>query len=506
MDERSERTGAGKPEQPAGHHGAPTLKDPSLLDALLPVLCLIVLLYLAVRLYGADSSYGANQLALLFCTAVAGVVGLKNGHRWQAVEDAMVHGVSLATKAMFILLMVGALIGSWILAGVVPTLIHYGLMLLSPDWFYVATCLVCALVAVSIGSSWTVAGTIGVALIGVAAVLDLSLAITAGAVISGAYFGDKMSPLSDTTNLAPAVSGSDLFAHIQAMIWTTGPSFVLALIGFTVLGLTTSPQGTGEGLGETVSVLAASFNQGWHLLLPVLLVFVLAFRRFPALPTIAIGALVGALFAVIFQPDQTAQMGAAEGRSQAMALLAGAWNALFDGYQLNSGNERVDELLNRGGMSSMLNTIWLVLCAMAFGAVMEKMGLLERLVRSVLRAARSTGSLILATLSTAVGINIIAGDQYMAIVLPGRLYRAEFQRRGLAPVNLSRALEDAGTLTSPLVPWNTCGAYMAATLGVATWVYLPFALFNLINPIVASIFAITGFQIRRHSEEDLRPS
>lgn len=505
MDERTGGIGPRQTDDPAGHHGAPTLKEPSLLDALWPVLSLIVLLYLSVQLYGADSSYGANQLALLFCTAVAGLIGLKNGHRWATVEDAMVHGVSLATKAMFILLLVGSLIGSWILAGVVPTLIHYGLALLSPDWFYVATCLICAIVALAIGSSWTVAGTIGVALIGVASVLDLSLAMTAGAVISGAYFGDKMSPLSDTTNLAPAVSGSDLFQHIQAMAWTTGPSFLLALIGFTVLGLSTPAQGEAGDLGEVVSLLAGSFNQGWYLLLPVVLVFALAVKRVPALPTIAIGALVGALFAILFQPDQTAAMGAAEGRSHGMALLAGAWNALFDGYQLESGNERVDELLKRGGMSSMLNTIWLVLCAMAFGAVMEKMGLLERLVRSVLRAAKRTGSLILATLGTAIGINIIAGDQYMAIVLPGRLYRAEFQRRGLAPVNLSRALEDAGTLTSPLVPWNTCGAYMAATLGVATWVYLPFCLFNLINPIVAAIFAITGFQIRRQTEEDLRP-
>ncbi|MEZ5443394.1 MAG: Na+/H+ antiporter NhaC [Lysobacterales bacterium] len=492
------------------HHTSPTGdhhpggREPSLLDALLPLLCLIVLLFLSVKLYSADSSYGANQLALLFSAGIAGLIGLKNGHRWDAVEDAIVHGVSLATKAMFILLLVGALIGSWIQAGIVPTLIHYGLALLSPDWFYLASCFICAVVALSIGSSWTVAGTIGVALMGVAALMGLSLPITAGAVISGAYFGDKMSPLSDTTNLAPAVSGSDLFAHIKAMVWTTGPSFALALIGFAVLGLLAEPQQTSEGLGDMLAVLDTRFRHGWYLLLPLLLVLVLAVRRFPALPTIAIGALAGSLFAVIFQSAGVVEMGAAEGRSHGMALLAGAWTALFDGYQLDSGHERVDELLKRGGMSSMLNTIWLVLCAMAYGSVMERMGLLERLARSILQAAHRAGSLVLATLATAVGINIVAGDQYMAIVLPGRLYRAEFQRRGLAPVNLSRALEDAGTLTSPLVPWNTCGAYMAATLGVATFAYLPFCLFNLINPIVAGLFAITGFRITRHEEGELK--
>lgn len=498
-DKRPSATGAAPTDH---HHGG---REPSLLDALLPLGVLIVLLYLSVQLYGGDSSYGANQLALLCAAAIAGLIGIKNGHRWEAIEDAVVHGVSLATKAMFILLLVGALIGSWIQAGIVPSLIHYGLALLSPDWFYLASCLICALVALAIGSSWTVAATIGVALIGVATVMGLSLPITAGAVISGAYFGDKMSPLSDTTNLAPAVSGSELFAHIRAMVWTTGPSFGLALVGFAVLGLLAEVKPAAADLGEVVTVLGDRFAHGWYLLLPLLLVVTLAARRFPAIPTIAIGALVGSLFAVVFQTGQVAEMGTVEGRSQGMALLAGAWSALFGGYTLDSGNPQVDELLKRGGMASMLNTIWLVLCAMAFGSVMERLGLLERLVRSVLQAAHSAGSLILATLATAVGTNVIAADQYMAIVLPGRLYRAEFQRRGLAPVNLSRALEDAGTLTSPLVPWNTCGAYMAATLGVATIAYLPFCLFNLINPVVAAIFAITGFRITRHEEGELKP-
>lgn len=478
-----------------------TLREPSLLDALLPLIALVVMLFLSVSLYADNSSYGANQIALLLAAGIAGLVGLKNGLRWDAIEDAVVHGVSVSTKAVFILLMVGSLIGTWILAGIVPTLIGYGLQILSPSIFYAASCLICAIVGLAIGSSWTVAGTIGIALMGVAAAMGLSPAITAGAVISGAYFGDKMSPLSDTTNLAPAVAGADLFEHIRAMIWTTGPSFIIALTLFAAIGLKAEPTVSADGLGDISSTLQAQFNVGWYLLIPVAVVFLLAVRKFPALPTIAIGALLGAVFAMVFQPEQTAVVGAAENRGHAMALIAGAWTAMFDGYQSNTGIARVDSLLSRGGMSSMLNTVWLILCAMAFGSVMERAGLLKRLVQSVLRAAHTATGLILATLFTAIGVNVIAADQYMAIVLPGRLYRDEFERRGLHPVNLSRALEDAGTMTSPLVPWNTCGAYMAATLGVATWAYLPFCFFNLINPLIAAAFAVVGFQIRLIADE-----
>ncbi len=470
-------------------------REPSLLAALLPLLALTALLALSVYLYGADSSYGANQIALLLAGGLAALIGIRNGWRWDDIQDAIVQGVGLATNAIFILLAVGALIGTWILAGTVPTLIDYGLHLMQPAWFYPATCLICAVVALAIGSSWTVAGTLGVALIGVAQGLDMSPAITAGAIVSGAYFGDKMSPLSDTTNLAPAAAGSELFGHIRHMVWTTGPSIVIALIGFSLIGLGHVPDGVPDGFGELPGLLASQFALGPHLLIPLLVVLGLAIRRFPAFPTILIGALLGAVFAVLFQPDQVRALADNEALSRPMALLSGAWTALFNGFKADTGNALADELLSRGGMSSMLNTVWLIVCAMAFGAVMEKAGLLERMVRSILAAAKSTGALIAATLGTAVGTNVIAADQYMAIVLTGRLYRPEYEKRGLAPVNLSRALEDAGTLTSPLVPWNTCGAYMAATLGVATLDYLPYALFNLASPIVALILAYLGFKI-----------
>lgn len=469
-------------------------REPSLPQAVTPLVFLVLLLAAGVYLFGDNAAYGAHQISLMLAMGVAAIVGHRNGLGWHEVQDGLVRGVSLAIVPVFILLAVGALIGTWILAGIVPTLIVYGMQLMDPSFFYPATCLICAIVAVAIGSSWTVAGTLGVALIGVAQGLDMSPAITAGAVISGAYFGDKLSPLSDTTNIAPAAAGSDLFEHIRYMLWTTIPSIVIALVLFTLVGLGHSATAAPAALGDLPAVLAAQFNLGPHLLIPLAVVFVLAVRGFPAFPTILLGALLGAVFAVVFQPDAVIRF-AGEERSGAIALLAGAWTALFDGYKATTGNAAVDDLLSRGGMSSMLNTIWLILAAMAFGAVMEVTGLLERMVRGVLRVAKSTGALITATLATALGTNIVAADQYMAIVLTGRVYRPEYERRGLAPVNLSRSLEDAGTITSPLVPWNTCGAYMAATLGVATVDYLPYAFFNLVSPLVAVVIAYSGFRI-----------
>lgn len=472
-------------------------REPGLLQALIPLMFLAAALAAAVYLFGDNASYGANQVALMLAAGVAALVGIHNGMSWRHIQDSLVHGISLAIVPIFILLAVGALIGTWILSGTVPTLIVYGLKLMHPSFFYPATCLICAIVALTIGSSWTVAGTLGVALIGVAQGLDMSPAITAGAVISGAYFGDKMSPLSDTTNIAPAAAGSELFEHIRHMVWTTGPSIAIALVLFTLVGLGAARTDAGNAFGDLPGLLDAQFSLGPHLLIPLVVVFVLALRKFPAYPTILIGALIGAVFAVIFQPDVVVKLAARDEASRPLALLAGAWSALFDGYKASTGNAAVDELLSRGGMISMLNTIWLIVCAMGFGAVMETTGLLERMVRSVLKAARSTGSLIAATLGTAIGANVVAADQYMSIVLTGRLYRPEFERRGLAPVNLSRALEDAGTITSPLVPWNTCGAYMAATLGVATLDYLPYAFFNLLSPFVAAALAFAGFRILR---------
>jgi len=547
-------------------------QTPSLLDALIPILSLIVMLAASVIFYGSDSSYGANQIALILGTAITTIIGFKNGYSWKEIEEGISAGVATAFGAILILLMVGALIGSWIISGTVPTMIYFGLQILDPSIFYVAACLICAMVSISIGSSWTTAGTVGVALIGIAAGLDMSMGMTAGAIISGAYFGDKMSPLSDTTNLAPAVAGTDLFTHIRHMVWTTGPSIIFALVIFAIVGFAQDSNDNQTNLGSTISTLDNEFNiTGWTLF-PLFLVLFLAFKKVPAFLTLLIGSLVGGIFAVIFQSatlNRTVESSlysceakqeshqirecevksletvksmsyltlsltlvdnstvekriqltdpnvsqsviavinekplpiAFERRGHLTNMVDGVWRALFAGYQSQSGDEAVDELLSRGGMGSMLNTIWLILTALAFGAALETVGLLKKVVEAILGMVRGTGTLIASVVGTCVTTNIIAADQYIAIVLPGRMFRAEFKRRGLDARNLSRTLEDSATMTSPLIPWNTCGVYMAGVLGVPTLVYLPFCFFNIASPFVSIIYGVLNIKITKLEPE-----
>ena len=474
-----------------------TTKTPTLLDALIPVASLVLMLSLSVKLFGADSSSGPNQIVLTIGAAIAAIVAIRNGHKWLDIQKAIVAGIGTAMGAIMILLSVGALIGTWLMSGTVPSLIYYGLELLNPQIFYAAACLICAIASLTTGSSWTVAGTLGVALIGVAMGLGLSPPIAAGAIISGAYFGDKMSPLSDTTNLAPAVVGTDLFTHIQHMAWTTFPSFLIALLIFASMGFGAEPGLDSAALGELKTTLDSAFNVTPWALLPLAVVFGMAYKKVPPMPTILFGALLGGILAVIFQPGVVLAFADAADLPNWMAMTKGVWLALANGFVSDTGNASVDDLLTRGGMSSMLVTIWLIITAMAFGAVLEHGGMLMRLIQSALKAAKSTGSLILTVALSCIGINIVAADQYIAIVLPGKMYKAEFEKRNLDAKNLSRVIEDACTLTSPLVPWNTCGAYMAATLGVATLAYLPFVFFNLINPVVSVIYGYTGFTIRK---------
>lgn len=469
--------------------------EPPLAQALVPVVLLVALLGAAVYLFGDESSFGPNQIALVLGTAAAGLVGLANGRTWAEIEGAVRRGVATSMGAILILLVVGSVIGAWILAGIVPTMIHYGLSLLAPSVFYAAACAICAVVALATGSSWTTAGTVGLALIGTAAAYDLHPGIAAGAIISGAYFGDKMSPLSDTTNLAPAVAGSELFTHVRHMVRTTAPSFGLALILFAAIGLAApAPEGSGD-LDAVLEALDRSFAIGPHLLLPLVLVLTLVARRMPAFPALLIGALVGGLFAVAFQPEAVLRLAAGADLPRPVALLKGVWQALHGGYVLESGNAALDELLSRGGMASMLQTVWLIMTAMMYGAVLEATGILQALARRILRAVRTAGGLILATLATSFGVNVLASDQYISIVLPGRMFRGEYRRRRLDPKNLSRTLEDSGTITSVLIPWNTCGAFMAQTLGVSTLAYAPFAFFNLINPLVAAFYGFARIGI-----------
>ena len=474
---------------------SPDTTSPTLRQALVPIAVLMVMLASSVALFGDESSSGPNQIALLLGTSVAIVVALRNGHPWTTIEAGIRNGIATSAGAILILLVVGSVIGTWMLAGVVPSMIYYGLLLLSPSVFYAAACVICAVVALGTGSSWTTAGTIGVALIGIAIAQGLHVGLAAGAIISGAYFGDKMSPLSDTTNLAPAVAGTELFTHIRHMTWTTAPSFLTALILFAVAGWTMpAPTGT-EDVERLLSELSAQFLIGPHLLIPFVLVLALVTRRVPAFPALLIGSLVGGVFAALFQRHAVLTYVGEPGLPVAIALVKGVWMALYQGFQLDSGSPLLDELLSRGGMASMLMTVWLIMTAMTFGAVMETTGLLQVIAASILRSVRGTGGLISATLATAVGMNVIAADQYISIVVPGRMFRAAYARQRLDPKNLSRSLEDAGTLTSVLVPWNTCGAFMAQTLGVATLTYAPFAIFNLLNPVVAAVYGFANIGI-----------
>ena len=477
-------------------HATRDARAPSLGEALVPVGTLIFVLIntlFAFSLGGDATDHGWSlgpltiaerggdaHLSLIVAAAVAAALGVRLGHTWKSIEDGIVHGIKIGLPAILVLMTIGVLIGTWIASGIVPMLIICGLKALSPAVFLPAACLVCAIVSVSTGSSWTTAGTVGVALIAVGKALDVPLGMSAGAVISGAYFGDKMSPLSDTTNLAPAVAGAELFEHIRHMVFTTVPALILSLILYAALGaFNASGQGDTSNVESYISAISGSFNLNPLLLLPPLLVIAMVIYRIPALPALLGGAALGSLFAVIFQG----------------ANWGDILSAAHSGFSPDTGNTEVDELLENGGLLNMMSTVALILCALSFGGVMERTRMLAVIAESILSLAKSTGSLIAYTVATCVGMNIIAPDQYLSIVVPGRMYREAYEKRGLHPKNLSRTLEDAGTLTSPLVPWNTCGAFMTGALFVNPLTYLPFAFLNLLTPIIAIAYGFLGWKI-----------
>jgi NhaC family Na+:H+ antiporter len=481
---------------PAPRRDAEQPRAPSLLQAVVPVLVLVVLIVLAVALYGGDLTAGPVQVALILCAVVAGLIGRWNGHSMESLSKAAVDSISTAMGAIFILLAVGSLIGTWNMSGTVATMVHIGIRFLDPDWFYLASALVCGAVALGIGSAWTVIGTLGVALVAIATAIGVSPLVTAGAIISGAYFGDKMSPLSETTNLAPAVAGTDLYTHIRAMLVTTVPSIVIALVLFAALGLTVEPLPAFD-LTAALDAIERVFDVGLLSLVPLLVVIVMAVRRVPPTITILSGALAGGLTAVILQPQVVLDFVDEPDLAQPLAMLKGVWSAMATGFSLETGLPRLDALVTGGGMEGMLGTVWLILAALAFGGIMEHTGSLARLIEPLLRRARSARSLLVTTGLTAIGLNVVAADQYMAIVLTGRMYRRPFEKEGIAPQTLSRQVEDTATVTSPLVPWNSCGAYVAATLGIATFSYLPYCFFNLVNPVVSFALALLGRAIVR---------
>ena len=475
-----------------------------MLLSLAPILLLVALLSTSVALFGSDASYGPNQVALVVAAGATMLVGWLRGMSWQQIQDGMVGAITVSIMPMMILLMgmvgaitvsimpmmillsVGALIGSWIISGTVPGMIFYGLQLLNPDIFYAASAVICALASLSVGSSWTVAGTLGIGLMGIATTYGLSPAITAGAIISGAYFGDKLSPLSDTTNLAAAAVGVDLFEHIKNMLWTTLPAFALALLFFAIIG------SEGAAAPDDITRIRAALSDQFAItpwvLSPLALMLAMIYFKIPAYPAILLCTLCGTAYGAVFQPEVVRSMALTAHPESPAPLLQGLWMALFSGYQSPAEMDQLSQLLNKGGLASMLNTIFLILTAMTFGGLLDSTGILRQLLDLVLKGVKRTGDLILATVGGGIITNILAADQFLAITLPGRLFISAYDDRGLSRLSLSRTLEDSATLTSVLVPWNTCGAFMAATLGVATFTYAPYALFNLICPVLAVLF------------------
>ena len=457
-------------------------RDPYLWEALISILALIVFISLAIVRYETDA-----HVPILLGVLTAGLIGLKAGFTWKDIETGMLDGITNSLQAIVILVVIGILIGVWILTGVVPTMLYYGLKILHPAIFLPATLIICSITSLATGTSWGTAGTIGIALIGIGEGLGFPLPLVAGAVLSGAYFGDKMSPLSDTTNMAPAMVGTDLYTHIKHMTYTTGVSYGITLIIEIVIGFF---YGGGEAnlekVNQILSGIESQFSINPLLLIPPAIIIILAFRKIPAIPGIAIGILAAGVLGVVFQRNTFGEL----------------LSAAYGGYASNSGVAAVDNLLTKGGLNSMMYTVSLVICAMMYGGIMEKTNQVRVVVNVILKKAKSTGSLITATVLTAIGSNLILCEQYMSIVLTSKMYAQAYKDQGLHPKNLSRAVEDSATVTANLVPWNSGGAYMAATLGVPTIAYLPFNFFCWITPIVSMMYGWFNITIDPLEEED----
>lgn len=465
-------------------------------EALIPVIALVIMLFFNVKYaFGDDALSGSNQFILLLGAAVAAIVGFKNKVSYQLMIDEVAENIKSTAGAILILLFVGSLAGTWLISGIIPSMIYYGLKILDPSIFLPASVIICAIISIATGSSWTTSATVGIALIGIGNALGINPGMTAGAVISGAYFGDKMSPLSDTTNLAPAMAGGELFSHIKYMTYTTVPTIIVTLIIFSILSFTIDVNGT----ADTSAMLLAienSFNiTPWVFLVPAAVIFMII-RKTPPVIALLIGTILGGLFALIFQPDilkQLAGVTSLDGISAYKAIM----NAMTVDVAIETTSQELNDLFSSSGMSGMLNTIWLILCAMTFGGVMDAIGALSRISKAVLNLFDTVFGLFASTVISCVGLNAIASDQYLAIVIPGRMYKKAFEDKNLAPENLSRTLEDSGTVTSVLVPWNTCGAYQSGVLGVDTMSYAGYAFFNYLSPFTTLLFAAFRIKIKQ---------
>lgn len=454
-------------------------RDFGIFWALLPLIVMI-----GVMLYTVVALEQGPHIPLIVGTATAALVALKGGFKWKEIEEMMYKGIRLALPAVVIIILVGLIIGSWMGGGIVASMIYFGLQLLNPSYFLVAICLICAIASIAIGSSWSTMGTIGVAGMGIGMAMGISPGMVAGAVISGAYFGDKLSPLSDTTNLASGLTNTDLFDHIKHMLWTTIPALVIALGVYAFLGQNVSGNIDAETIATTASVMQESFQiSPWLLLIPVLVIGMVA-MKVPAIPALVVGAVLGFLSQLFVQGD----------------TVTAALTALQEGYAIETGNALVDDLFNGGGLESMMYTVSMTIVAMTFGGILEYSGMLKSIMNQVMKLVRNTGSLIASTIGAAFITNATCAEQYISIVVPSRMFANTYRKMGLASKNLSRALEDGGTLTSVFIPWNTCGVFIFGTLGVGVVEYGPYALVNLLCPIISIIYAFTGFTIAKIDE------
>ena len=482
-------------------------RKPTLIEALIPITFLIVLLSINVTVFGDAALDGSNQIVLLLSATVAGLIAVRIGVDWKMLQKGILKSINSAMSSILILLMIGALAGSWMVSGIVPAMIFYGLKILNPTILLVASCIICAVVSVATGSSWTTVATVGLALIGIGKALGFGEGIIAGAIISGAYFGDKISPLSDTTNLAPAMAGTDLFTHIRYMMITTVPSMTITLIIFLLIGFNYTSDHTIQDIEPILTALSTKFNINlWLFVVPVVVIAMIV-KKVPAVPALFAGSLLGILWAIIFQPDIFHEISGISD-DHWLSTYIGSMKTLYTDVNIVTGHSVVDELLSTGGMAGMLGTIWLILSAMIFGGVMDASGMLKRITEVIISMVNSTGSLVTSTAASCVFFNITASDQYLAIVVPGKMFEKIYKERGLAPENLSRTLEDSGTVTSVLIPWNTCGAAQSNVLGVTTLAYLPYCFFNIISPFMTVFFAFAGIKIAKlagskNEEEDV---
>lgn len=463
-------------------------------EALIPVLALVSMLFFNVYVYGDDALSGSNQFVLLLGAAIAAIVGFFNKVSYKLMLEEISENIKSTAGAILILLMVGALAGTWLISGIIPTMIYYGLQILNPTIFLAACVIICSIISVATGSSWTTSATVGIALIGIGETLGVSLGMTAGAVLSGAYFGDKMSPLSDTTNLAPAMAGGELFDHIKYMAYTTIPSIVITLIVFIIIGFNIETVGVADVSGKLVSINQAFNITPWLFVVPLLVIF-LIIKKAPPLIALLGGTLLGGIAALIFQPDIVLKISGSE-NLDFIAGYKGIMNAITVDTSVETTSAELNDLFTAGGMKGMLGTIWLIICAMVFGGVMDAIGALARISKSILSLFDSILGLFASTVFTCITLNGTASDQYLAIVIPGKMYAKAFKDKGLAPENLSRTLEDSGTVTSVLIPWNTCGAYQSGVLGVPVVDYFAFAIFNWLSPIMTLIFAAFKIKIK----------